>query len=181
NPSNSEYLHLAALTMACPCWRRLRSFVRYETDSTEPLSRRLSGAKEEAVSDGEALGGLIERVASLQRALESAVLQRNVAVALMHEAQRHAEEAEAAVGAAARAGELAAAEVREKTEQSAATDARIRELEREMLVLRDGEQWALEAAAAETREKEGEPCMGGACASGSSWRRCYLMSNGWQT
>ena len=64
-------MHLPALTMACPCWRRLRSFVRYETDSTEPLSRRLSGAKEEAVSDGEALGGVIERVAPLQRALES--------------------------------------------------------------------------------------------------------------
>ena len=113
------------------------------------------------------------------------MLQRNVAVALMHEAQRHAEEAEAAVEAAARAGELAAAEVREKMEQSVATDARIRELEREMLVLRDDGQWALEtaleAAAAETREKEGEPGMGGACTSGSSRRRCYLMSNGWQT
>jgi hypothetical protein len=162
--------------MACPCWRRVLPFVRYETESTESLRRRRWDANEEAVSDGEA---------SLQRALESAMLQRNVAVALMHEAQRHAEEAEAAVEAAARAGELAAAEVREKTEQSVATDARIRELEREMLVLRDGEQWALEtaleAAAAETREKEGEPCMGGASASGSSRRRCYLMSNGWQT
>ncbi|KAF7028787.1 hypothetical protein CFC21_040652 [Triticum aestivum] len=172
--------------MACPCWRRRRllSLVRCETDNTEPLSRRLSDAKEEAVSDGEALGGLIERVASLQRALESAVLQRNVAVALMHQAQRHAEEAEAAVEAAARAGELAAAEVREKMEQSVATDARIRELEREMLVLRDGEQWALEtaleAAAAKTREKEGGG-MGGACASGSSRRRCYVTSDGCQT
>ncbi|XBJ20377.1 hypothetical protein VPH35_011216 [Triticum aestivum] len=145
--------------MACPCWRRLRSFVRYETDSTEPLSRRLSGAKEEAVSDGEALGGVIER--------------RNVAVALMHEAQRHAEEAEAAVRRACRGGS-AREDVAERGDGRAHQGAR-----EEMLVLRDGEQWALEAAAAETREKEGEPCMGGACASGSSWRRCYLMSNGW--
>ncbi|XBI63240.1 hypothetical protein VPH35_043704 [Triticum aestivum] len=159
--------------MACPCWRRLLSFVGYETDSTESPRRRLWDANEEAVSDGEALWAVNVRVASLQRALESAVLRRNVAVALMHEAQRHAEEADAAVEAAARAGELAAAEVREKTEQTVATDARIRELERKMLVLRDGEQWALE-----TKEGEG---MGGACASGSSRRRCYVTSNGWQS
>ncbi|KAE8795984.1 hypothetical protein D1007_29019 [Hordeum vulgare] len=132
-------------------------------------------ADEEAASDGEARNVAVaqmheaERVASLQRALESAVRQRNVAVAQMHEAERHAEDAEAAVEAAARAGELAAAEVREKTEQSVATDARIRELEREMLAVRDGEQWALasalEAAATETLER-------------GAARRCYGTSNG---
>ena len=90
--------------MACPCWRRLLSFVRCETDNTEPLGRRLSDAKEEAVSDGEALWAVNVRVASLKRALESAVMRRNVAVALMHEAQRHAEEAEAAVRRACRGG-----------------------------------------------------------------------------
>uniref|UniRef100_A0ACD5VPZ8 Uncharacterized protein n=1 Tax=Avena sativa TaxID=4498 RepID=A0ACD5VPZ8_AVESA len=132
--------------MACPCWRWVMSFVRLETEETASLRRRLHEA-EAAAADGEAIRVLGKRVASLQRSLRSAVLDRNAAVARMHGAERRAEETEDAVEDAARAGELAAAEVIEKMMESSERDARIRELEREMQVLRDHEQyWALEAA-----------------------------------
>uniref|UniRef100_A0ACD5VDB0 Uncharacterized protein n=1 Tax=Avena sativa TaxID=4498 RepID=A0ACD5VDB0_AVESA len=132
--------------MACPCWRTVMSYLGLETEETASLRRRLQEA-EAAAADGETIRVLGRRVASLQRSLRSAVLDRNAAVARLHGAERRAEEAEAAVEDTARAGELAAAEVREKTKESSERDARIRELEREMRVLRDREQyWALEAA-----------------------------------